>query len=223
MPLNQLVSNLTTLDAADLLIDHIFADAALAEDAYIAKYFDANIRRALFSGGACSGRHVKLSPRAEVLKSALQRRYARNQVVPSPRPAEAFAPMTAYHGTVSSRIANLIVGGGFVEARERVRGRGAYFYRAPLHERAETYAISNGEDPEGIVIEVTIFSATTDKIDRPRRDKTVHTSGPDILVAKNPLLIFPKAVFMPGEKMLNSTGMKNWQSFTGPQFGRKLL
>jgi hypothetical protein len=223
MPLKQLVANLKTLDDGDQLIDYIFAEVALSEDQYLVKYFDASIRRALFAGGACSGRHVKLSPAAEVLKSALQRRYARNQADHHFHPNESFVPMTAYHGTTNSRIANLIVSGGFNLAGQTVRGKGAYFYRAPLHQRAEGYAISNGEDPEGMVLEVTIFAATTNKIDKPRRDKLVHTSGPDILVAKNPLLIFPKAVFIPGEKMLNSSGMKEWQSYAGPQFQRRLV
>lgn len=223
MALKHLVSNLKTLDDGDALIDHIFAEQGVPENQYLAKYFDAEIRRALFSGGGLSGRHVKLSPAAEILKGALQRRYARNQAPATRRDGEGFFPMTAYHGTASSRIAGLIVTGGFNLASQTVRGKGAYFYRAPLHERAEGYAISNGEDPEGVVLEVTIFSATTGKIANPRRDKLVHTSGPDILVAKNPLLIFPKAVFVPGEKMLNSTGMREWQSYTGPHFQRRML
>ncbi len=222
MALKQLVSNLKTIADADALIDHIFAENGVPENQYLAKYFDADVRRSLFAGGALSGRHVKLSPAAQILKSALQRRYARNQSPHTRKEGESFFPMTAYHGTMSSRIAGLIVTGGFNLASQTMRGKGAYFYRAPLHERAEGYAISNGEDPEGVVIEVTIFSATTGKIANPRRDKLVHTSGPDILVAKNPLLIFPKAVFVPGEKMLNSDGMREWQSFAGPHFQRQL-
>lgn len=223
MSLKQLVENLNTEADGDLLIDHIFAEAPVSEDQYLTKYFDPKVRSALFGGGAVSGRHVKLSQRAHVLKSALQSRYAKNLNNKDLHPNESFAPMTAYHGTRNSRIANLIVSGGFNLAGQTMRGKGAYFYRAELHERAESYAIPDGLDPEGMVLEVTIFAATTNKIDKPRRDKVVHTSGNDILVAKNPLLIFPKAVFIPGEKLLNSRGMKEWQSYAGPHFQRRLV
>jgi hypothetical protein len=223
MELKELAAALRTPADGDALVEYIFAEPDFSEPEYLAKYFNAKVCRSVFAGGSCYGRHVRLSPSAEILKGAFQRRYVRNQVDPDIHQGESFAPMTAYHGTGSSGIATLIVQGGFRQSHQTMRGKGVYFYRASLHHKAEGYAISNGEDPEGIVIEVTIFAATTKKSDRPRRDKLAHAAGPEILVIKNPLVIFPKAVFVPGAKMLNSSGMNEWQSFAGPDFQRRLV
>ena len=83
----------------------------------------------------------------------------------------------------------------------------AYFFTDSS--RADPYAIAGGNaanEGEGMVLEVTLFSNASQNFNTHH-----HTPGGDrlifqhqaILVVKNPLVIFPKAVFFPGEKLSN--------------------
>jgi hypothetical protein len=197
MSLRTLVSRLSTAADGDALVDHIYGDGAgdeISQENYLDKYFDPSVRKAVFSGGVCTGRSVRLSPKAQVLKSALQRRYATTG---------EFKPTTGYHATNSAHIARLVVDGGFIRATNTLYGHGVYFFTTS--DPAEPYATEGGasvKQGEGIVLEVTIFSAVTKKLDKPRRDKLTF-QWKHILVVKNPLVIFPKAVFVPGEKRFN--------------------
>jgi len=200
MPLNALLRNIRTVAGSDALVDHIYSDGVGggSEDTYQDRYFAERVRRKVFRGGQISGRTVKLSEAAASLKSAFQRRYATTG---------QFQPRTAYHATSSARIASLIAASGFTRAGQKLFGQGAYFFTDSS--RADPYAIAGGNaanEGEGMVLEVTLFSNASQNFNTHH-----HTPGGDrlifqhqaILVVKNPLVIFPKAVFFPGEKLSN--------------------
>ncbi len=243
MSLLQLASSLKTPADGDALVEYIFNEGTsvedkfrgqkvygertqkteldISQDQYLAKYFNLEVRKSVFASGSCAGRQVKLSASAAILKSAFQRRYASNQLPNNNPNKEQFKPMTAYHGTKDLHTANLIVNSGFQQSYQTIRGKGVYFYVAADYERAEDYALNSGGNEGGIVLEVTIFSAITNKDNKPRRDKLTFQFQ-NVLVVKNPLVIFPKATYTPGDKHRNSKGMKEWQSFTGAVYQRKL-
>lgn len=206
MSLLQHAKNLGTDAGADALIRHIAADGFHSPDgeaAYVEKYFDARVRKAVFAGGSYNGRHVTLSPAAARLKSALQRQYA---------VSGTFAPHTAYHVTAGAHIAGMIAETGMIAATSTILGRGAYFWNTPA--KAEDYIPGTPCVGEKVIFEVTIFSGIATKIDQTRMPVgwgDLLTSMPTafIYVVKNPLLIFPKAVFYPGEMKMRTSGIEH--------------
>jgi len=267
MPLADIVSRLNNETVADELIEYIYCegrDQAISADEYIKKYFDKEIRKSVFEGTVCMGGVVNLSAKATLIRDAFQRRFGRTQ---------EFPPMTAYHGTKDRSIADLILSGGFDEAREKLFGPGVYFYTYASSYRAESIAIQAGKQTEdeqdikvygkiidtaarrdaretakgvvdkmlferrriasaqtnaysvkqegikaiattrlgsifkkyrwekGCVLRVTIFSNTgfNSGIEQQHKDRLVEQKD-DVLVVKNPLAIFPTAVFVPGEE-----------------------
>jgi hypothetical protein len=198
----QHVQNLGTDGGADALVNFIFADGFVyptGEPAYIEKYFNARVRTAVFSGGSYNGRYVKLSPAAARLKSAFQRRYVSQG---------DFAPHTAYHVTGGAHIAGMIAETGMKDATSAALGKGAYFWNTPT--RAEDYIPGSPCVGEKIVIEVTIFSSIANREDQRKQinvgwqDVLTNQPSAAIYVVKNPLLIFPKAVFYPGEMKMRT-------------------
>lgn len=207
MSIKALVTNLTTDAAADAVVDYMFNDYFTSEKAalYLEKYFNQDVRTAVFSGGVIYGRYVILSPAAALLKSAFQRRYARSG-------GTRFPPLKAYHVTSGAHIAELIAKTGFIKTATTVCGDGACFFTQS--EKAEAYAPPSVPDPHSphqaarkIVIEVTIFSRLAETVMPSGSDLVTFYRRPmDILVVKNPLVIFPTAAYYPGEKRLNVGG-----------------
>ncbi len=207
MSLKSLVKNLSSDEAADAVVDHIFNDffSMGKEGVYLEKYFDQDVRRAVFSGGTISGRYVLLSPAAAMLKSALQRRHVKSN-------GSRFPPIKAYHRTSGRHIAGLIAETGFIETPTTVCGRGVCFFTGS--QKADGYSAPLVEDPKNpgnaalnVVLEVTIFSRFAELSMPSGADLvTYYRRSMDVMVVKNPLVIFPTAVFSPGEKLAN---MKN--------------
>lgn len=142
MPLADIVSRLDDDVAADELIEYIYCegrDQAISPDEYIKKYFDKDIRKSVFEGTICAGGVVNLSAKATLIRDAFQRRFGQTQ---------QFKPMTAYHGTKDHNIAELILSGGFDQAREQLFGPGVYFYVYNSSYRAESIAIEAGKQSE---------------------------------------------------------------------------
>jgi hypothetical protein len=142
MPLADIVSRLNNETVADQLIEYIYSegrDLAISPDEYIEKYFDKEIRKSVFDGTVCAGGVVNLSAKAALLRDAFQRRFGRTQ---------EFPPVTAYHGTKDRSIAELILKGGFDQAREKLFGPGVYFYTYASSYRAESIAIQAGKQTE---------------------------------------------------------------------------
>ena len=201
MFLGLLVRTLTTPAAADRVVEHIFAEAyntPAGEQAYLTKYFNAGIRRSVFEGGSMAGRYVTLSPAAQLLKQAFQKAYVETQ---------RFAPRKAYHLTTNPQTAGMIAGGGFRHGHG-TRGWGAYFYTDST--QAENYVPQIEQAPGQIaavdlkvVIEVTIYSGVVGPNVFPTGGDHVTYEWPGTFVVKNPLVIFPTAVYKPGEKMAN--------------------
>jgi hypothetical protein len=117
----------------------------------------------------------------------------------------------AYHRTSSQHIAGLIAESGFKLANGYV-GKGVCFFTGSA--RAEGYQAPVMVHPDApafplaqVIVEVVVFSRLARNHTLPTGSDTVaHYHEPsDIMTVKNPLVIFPKAVFLPGEKLTNVT------------------
>jgi hypothetical protein len=197
--LRQLAQNLNTDADADALVTYIYADGGHAQGArdFVDKYADTVVRSGVFSGTSCN-RHglVTLSPAAARLKSALQRRF---WTAKADGEDNVFTPTLEYHITGSMRVARLILAGGFNVGDGTAGGYGAYFYST--REKAENYVPAGGRRPRGsVVLECSVFS----RVQKAANYNENYGGGTwannfmgQIVVVKNPLLIFPRAVFAP--------------------------
>ena len=199
--LRTLAKNLTNDAAADALVDYIAQDGGYGQDdrAFVDKYADRKVRSSVFGGTTATAQGlVMLSPAAGRLKSALQRRNVATFGGPN---GAQFAASIAWHITGSLKVARLILAGGFNTADGTVGGYGVYFY----NERAkcDNYIPQGGwGNGQGIVLECTIFS----RISRPTNaefaagyggDRWANNFTAQIVAVKNPLLIFPRAIYAP--------------------------
>ena len=203
-PLPALIAQLNSDAAADAVVEKILDTVyqfPQGEDWYLKTFFDQDVRTGVFNGGSIHGRSVSLSEKARLLKSALQRRHVASA-------GTKFTPHRAYHITSSVHIAALIAKTGFIATPGTVFGRGAYFYGTS--QAAEAYEARQILAPDGqpfppIIVEVTIFSRLALN-DSPRGsdEVTFYREPMDCYVVKNPLVIFPTAVFHRGEKFANT-------------------
>ncbi len=170
------------------LINHIYTNTLLpaSEAAYVKKYFNEDVRKAIFNGTTISGGLVNLSTAAANLKDAFQLHYSTTT---------QFPPFTAYHATKAPNIAASIAAGGFRPAGQTLYGAGTYFF----HDRtnADNYA---KQGAGGQVLAVTIFGDIS--VGQPNNlgaDTVVLQTTPtrNIFLVKNALVIFPKAVYTP--------------------------
>jgi hypothetical protein len=153
MPLRTLLLTMINDAAADAVVDHMFNDVYLppgGEGPYMDKYFHEDVRLPLFAGGSIAGRTVTLSPKAKLLKSALQRRHVQSGCT-------RFLPNRANHQPIAPIILEVII-----------------------YSRLVSNAFPTGGD-------LTTF----------------YRPAMDMYVAKNPLVIFPTAVFHRGDKFAN--------------------
>lgn len=205
MSIRALVQNINSAAKADAVVDYIFNDHFSFENAnqYMEKYFHQDVRTAVFSGGTISGRYLKLPPAAERLKSAFQKRHARSG-------GSRFTPIKAYHKTSSLQIAGLIAETGFKKFSSTICGDGVCFFTSS--QKTEGYAVREVDDPNNpgntaqtVVLEVTIFSRLAEKPTLPSGSDLVafYNRAADIILVKNPLVIFPTAVYVPGQKLMN--------------------
>jgi hypothetical protein len=198
--LRALAANLGTDASGDALVDYIYNDAGHAQGArdFVDRYTDPVVRGCVFAGTTVNGGLVALGASASCLKSALQRRYARGRTKEDQ--IEVFKPSTAYHITSSRTVMKSILSTGFRAGDGTAGGYGSYFYSD--RQKAEDYVPAGGRRPRGaVVIEVTIFS----NIQKAANYNEQYGGGTwannfmgAIVAVKNPLLIFPKAVFAPG-------------------------
>lgn len=204
MSIKSLVTRMRTDAAADAVVDHIythnFAPGA-SESQYLEKYFDLDVRRRVFDGGTTSGRYLLLSPAAQRLKAAFQRRFVQSGCV-------EFPPTVGYHRTSTAEIAGMIARTGFKLANGYV-GKGVCFFTHS--DRADDYLAPTIVPPEGgaalaqVILEVTVYSRRAiDGVMPTGSDQVAHYHRQStIMTVKNPLVIFPKAVYLPGEKFAN--------------------
>lgn len=205
MSIKSLVTRMRTDAHADAVVNHIhahqFAPGA-SEVHYLEKYFDLDVRRRVFDGGTTSGRYLLLSPAAQRLKAAFQRRYIQSGGVD-------FPPTVGYHRTSTAEIAGMIARTGFKLATGLV-GKGACFFTNS--DRADAYLAPTVAPPEvggaamaQVILEVVVYSRRAfDGVMPTGSDEVAHYhQSSTIMTVKNPLVIFPKAVYLPGEKLTN--------------------
>ena len=197
MSLRSLVTSINSDATANAVVEKIensFYTYPGGEQGYLTSWFDQDVRTRLFDGSVITGRNVVLSPRARLLKSALQRRHVSSGCV-------RFPPIRAYHITSSRQIAALIAKSGFRSGGGNY-GDGAYFFGSS--QAAEKYEAPLVGEALPIILEVVIYSRVTTAAFPTGGDQLTFFFKPkDIYLVKNPLVIFPTAAFHRGEKFKN--------------------
>jgi hypothetical protein len=202
MSLLALVSNLTSAAGADAVVEHIFSTHYThpgGEAAYLTTVFNQDVRRTVFDGGVLNGRSVILSSKAQLLKAALQRRHLQSN-------GTRFTPHHGYHITSSHQIAAIIAKTGFRSFPGNY-GQGAYFFGSS--QSAENYEAlihvgADGQPVAPVVIEVIYYSRLASGHFPTGSDEVTFFFRPkDIYLLKNPLVVFPTAVFERGHKFAN--------------------
>lgn len=198
--LRGLAGALTSDAAASAIVDYIAADGGhgLGDRDFVDVYADAQVRNAVFGGTACTGTGlVMLSTAAQLLKAALQRRGVQTT---DNQGNSQFRGTLCWHITNNIRIARLILAGGFRPGSGTTGGYGVYFFND--RETCERYVPEGGWGRNNpAVLECVVYS----RISRQNHADVAAGYGGDrwannflgrIVAVKNPLLIFPRAVFM---------------------------
>lgn len=190
--LRKLATDVKDKASADQLVDFIYDSGGfkLQNTDWTDNFADKETRLILFSGCSVSGGTVKLSPKASLLKLALQTRHAQSlQADP------AFQPIDLYHITSSRTIAYFIISGGFNVHSGTMCGYGTYFFTS--EQRAKDYRgpviVKNGVEETQFVIKVQAFTniyAASQAGDSFGKG-TWALQRKDMVCVKNPLLVFP--------------------------------
>jgi hypothetical protein len=200
--LRLLAADLETDESGNELVSYIYNDAHqdTGARAFVDKYADPIVRARVFEGTTVNGGRVSLGTPAACLKNALQRRYVAGVKNNQPN---IFKPVLAYHITSSEQTMRSILSTGFRVGDGTAGGYGTYFYSD--RKSAEDYIPAGGNRRgrrrQSMVLEVTVYSHVlkgANYNDGYGGGTWANNFMGKIVTVKNPLLIFPQAVFSPG-------------------------